>query len=183
MLSLGCVSSGSYAATLSTSVILVLLVATVVWFTYMYDMRKIERTEYTDNDDEEATAHLRELYDQFDTNGDGIELEEVRKIVLKIDPATAPGDIEALFKKVDSDGSGQITFAEFHAAANDPGGDDASLQLDLGTLVKKKDQANVRDSAAGRLFLLVFLLCASLSTARKRACFMCSDLCRRQIQA
>ena len=126
--------------------------------TYLYDMRELERTEYND-DDEEATAHLRELYDQFDTDGDGIELDEVRKIVLKIDPTTAPSDIEALFKKADSDGSGQIDFAEFHAAAKDPG-DDGYLQLDLGTLVKKKDQANARDSAAGRLFLLVFLLCA-----------------------
>ena len=79
--------------------------------------------------------------------------------MLKIDPTTAPSDIEALFKKADSDGSGQIDFAEFHAAVTGPS-DDTSLQLDLGIFIKKKDQANVRDSAAGRLFLLVFLLCA-----------------------
>ena len=38
--------------------------------------------------------------------------------------------------------------------------DPSPVLLDLGIFIKKKDQANVRDSAAGRLFLLVFLLCA-----------------------
>ncbi len=38
--------------------------------------------------------------------------------------------------------------------------DDETMQLDLAILVKKKAQANIRDAATGRLFLMVFLLCA-----------------------
>ena len=34
-----------------------------------------------------------------------------------------------------------------------------TMHLDLGILVKKKAQANIRDAATGRLFLVVFLLC------------------------
>ena len=36
---------------------------------------------------------------------------------------------------------------------------DEAVHLDLGILVKKKAQANIRDAATGRLFLVVFLLC------------------------
>eukprot|EP01045_Picozoa_sp_COSAG04_P011835 COSAG04_NODE_775_length_10405_cov_20.166214_5_plen_181_part_00 len=157
MLKLGCVSTGSYASTLVTAVSLVLLVAVAVVVIYFFEMRALDRVEYK-TDDEEAVADLRELYEQFDTDGDGIELEEVQAIVHKIEPTTASEDVEALFKKADADGSGHIDFEEFHAAVSADADDDA-MQLDLGLLVKKKAQANIRDAATGRLFLVVFLLC------------------------
>ena len=157
MLQLGCISTGSYTSTLVTAVSMVLLVAVAVLLIYIYEMRQLDRADYQP-DDEEAIADLRELYEQFDTDGDGIELEEVQAIVAKIDPTTASEDVEALFKKADSDGSGYIDFEEFYAAVS-ADADDEALQLDLGILVKKKAQANIRDAATGRLFLVVFLLC------------------------
>jgi len=160
MLKLGCISTGSYASTLVTAVSLVLLVAVAVGLIYLYEMRALDRADYHP-DDEEAIADLRELYEQFDTDGDGIQLEEVQAIVTKIDPTTASEDVEALFKKADADGSGHIDFEEFHAAVSADADDDGdgTMHLDLGILVKKKAQANIRDAATGRLFLVVFLLC------------------------
>eukprot|EP01045_Picozoa_sp_COSAG04_P010697 COSAG04_NODE_661_length_11448_cov_24.495903_2_plen_138_part_00 len=133
-----------------------MLVAVAVGLIYLSEMRALDRADYRP-DNEEAAADLRELYEQFDTDGDGIQLDEVQKIVLKIEPSTASEDVERLFKKADADGSGHIDFEEFHAAVSVS--DDSSIQLDLGVLVKKKAQANIRDTATGRLFLVVFLLC------------------------
>ena len=157
MLKLGCISAGSYTATLVTAVSMVLLVAVAVGLIYLYEMRALDRADYHPAD-EEAITDLRELYEQFDTDGDGIQLEEVQVIVHKIEPTTASEDVEALFKKADADGSGHIDFEEFHAAVS-ADADDEAVQLDLGILVKKKAQANIRDAATGRLFLVVFLLC------------------------
>merc|ERR1711964_109198 len=61
----------------------------------------------------------------------------------------------------DADGSGHIDFEEFLAAVS--AADDETTHLDLGILVKKKAQANIRDAATGRLFLVVFLLYPSLT--------------------
>lgn len=78
----------------------------------------------------------------------------------KIDPATTTEQIDALFKKADADGGGFIDFEEFHAAVigSSSSGDDDGASLDLGVLVMKKARANIRDEAAGRVFLVVFLL-------------------------
>ena len=157
MLKLGCISTGSYTSTLVTAVSMVLLVAVAVLLIYLYEMRQLDRAGYQP-DDEEAVADLRELYEQFDTDGTGIKLEEVQAIVAKIDPTAASEDVKALFKKAGADGSGHIDFEEFHAAVSADAGDDA-VQLDLGILVEKKAQTNIRDAATGRLFLVVFLLC------------------------
>ena len=56
------------------------------------------------------------------------------------------------------DGLHKLHLEEFHAAVS-ADADDESMHLDLGILVKKKAQANIRDAATGRLFLVVFLLC------------------------
>ena len=179
MLKLGCVSTGSYISTLITAVSMVLLVAVAVGLIYLYEMRRLDRADY-DPDDKEAVADLRELYEQFDTDGDGIQLEEVQAIVLKIEPTTTPGDVEALFKTADADGSGHIDFEEFNAAVN--ADTDDAMRLDLGILVKKKAQANIRDTATGRLFLLVFLLCKCLHDICSSVSTLRSDhtVCRRQ---
>ena len=68
-------------------------------------------------------------------------------------------EINALFQAADSNNNGHIDFFEFHAAVNAAREDD-STRLDLGWWVKKRAQANIRDDAAGRLFFMVFLLCA-----------------------
>ena len=42
----------------------------------------------------------------LDTDGDGVELEEVAQIVKDIDPAATPEQVATLFEAADSDGSG-----------------------------------------------------------------------------
>eukprot|EP01046_Picozoa_sp_COSAG06_P071945 COSAG06_NODE_20814_length_780_cov_1.038179_2_plen_184_part_01 len=130
----------------------------------MYEMAVTEKRDY-DVDDADAITDLRELFDQFDADGSKkIDITEITAIVLKIDPRTTSEEIDALFRKADADNCGGICFDEFLAAVSDePGDNDEVMRLDLGLLVKKKAQYNIRDNASSRLFLLVFLLYPSLT--------------------
>ena len=90
----------------------------------------------------------------------------MKKIVRMIDPKSTAEEIDkqdkeidALFKAADSDNSRHIDFSEFRAAVNETR-EDGSTRVNLGWWVKKRAQANLRNDAAGRLFFMVFLLCA-----------------------
>lgn len=158
MFKLGCIGhDGSYTAVLATAVSIVLVVIVVVGLIYLHELQALNRADQQLND-EEVAAQLHKLYKSFDKDGDGIQLNEVRKIVAKIEPTTAAEDVEEIFRKADADGSGIISFEEFHAAVSADDSDE-SIQLDLGILVKKKAKHKIRDDATGRLFLVVFLLC------------------------
>jgi Ca2+-binding EF-hand superfamily protein len=167
MLKLGCVSNGSYLSSLFTAASLVLMVGLVVGAIYMFEMQALDRVNYQ-SDSKQVEKELRRLYDQFDANGnDRVEIHEVKEIVRMIekrinDPhstACTDVDIDELFKAADKNNNGHIDFNEFQAAVNEIREDD-SAHLNLGWWVEKKAQANVRDDATGRLFFMVFLLCA-----------------------
>ena len=68
MFNMGCLSDGGYVASLLTNVILIGIVIGIVGVTYLWQSRAAERQEF--NGDEDTTAALRELFDQFDTDGD-----------------------------------------------------------------------------------------------------------------
>ena len=166
MLKLGCVSNGSYLSNLRTAAILVLMVGAFVGAIYKFEMQALDRVDYQ-SDNKQAIKDLEELYNQFDTDGiNGVEIHEVKKIVRMIDPKSTAEEIDkqdkeidALFKAADSDDSRHIDFSEFRAAVNETR-EDGSTRVNLGWWVKKRAQANIRDDAAGRLFFMVFLLCA-----------------------
>ena len=166
MLKLGCVSNGSYLSNLATAAGLVLMVGAFVVAIYEFEKQALNRVDYQP-DNKQVEKELRRLYDQFDADGiNGIEKHEVEKIVRMIDPKSTDEEIDkqdkeidVLFEAADSNDNHSIDFSEFLAAVNKTR-KDGSAHLNLGWWVKKKAQANIRDDAAGRLFFMVFLLCA-----------------------
>jgi len=165
MFALGCLSGGSFSESLYMNIGLVAAVSAAVGLVYMYSVMTSDH-EDLGGDSEEAQQHLKELFDDFDADGDGVEVEEVTKILQKIDPTATLEQAQEIFDVADSDGSGVIDFMEFQAAvsgAKEGSPKDGTSQLDLKVLVKRKAQANIRDSATGRLFLLVFILYPGLT--------------------
>ena len=156
MLKLGCVSNGSYLSNLATATSLVLMVGAFVAAIYMLEMQALDRVDYQ-SDNKQVEKELQRLYKQFDADGNKrVEKHEVKEIVRMIDPKSTDEEIEVLFKAADSNDNRSIEFSEFVNAIRE----DGSTRLKLGWWVKKKAQANVRDDATGRLFFMVFLLCA-----------------------
>ena len=170
MLKLGCVSNGSYLSNLATAASLVLMVGLVVGAIYMFEMQALDRVDYQ-SDNKQVEKELRRLYNQFDADGiNGVEKHEVKKMVRMIEERMHVDDphsrvctdkeIDELFGAADLDSTGHIDFSEFRDAAVKATREDGSTHLNLGWWVKKKAQANIRDDATGRLFFMVFLLCA-----------------------
>lgn len=65
---------------------------------------------------EDEISDLIDIFNSIDKNGDGeISLQEFKESVNSLSPQTAK-EIEAIFKKVDSDRNGSINYTEFIAA-------------------------------------------------------------------
>jgi hypothetical protein len=144
--------------------------AVTIGLLYMYDLRraKSRRLKLESGHDTAAENHLRELFMQFDTDGDKIEIDEVQRILAKITPTANLEELarqaRALFVRADKDANDLIDFQEFHdaiVAHNNSASDDG--MLNLGALIEMKENANIRDRASGRLFLVVFLLYPGLT--------------------
>ena len=172
-LGLGCGGSflKGYTAALSFNLIMLVLVVIVVTAVYEIQMKKLNNPDM-EITEEENRAQLRETFGRFDKDGDGIDIEEVALICQKVDPDATREEIETLFQRADTDGGGVIDFEEFYAAvtdANHEGG------LDLSLLVMKQKRMMVKADAAGRLFLLAFLLYPGLTTKLFEG-FICRDI-------
>ena len=170
MLSLGCLSDGSFSASLLASVLFVAVIAVTVLLLYLYERHQAKWLNHIDSDDGDfasakVEAHLRELFEEFDTDGTGIELTELQAMVRKINSNTSDEEAHALFQAVDTDGTGTIDFDEFHkaVAAKTRHRHLRRNPLDLKTLVKRKEHAKIRAKADGRLFLLIFLIYPGLT--------------------
>jgi len=170
MLSLGCLSDGSFSASLLASVLFVAVIAVTVLLLYLYERHQAKWLNHIDSDDGDfasakVEAHLRELFEDFDTDGTGIELTELQAMVRKINSNTSDEEAHALFQAVDTDGTGTIDFDEFHnaVAAKTRHRHLRRNPLDLKTLVKRKEHAKIRAKADGRLFLLIFLIYPGLT--------------------
>jgi hypothetical protein len=139
-LGIGCLYQNSYFTSLGVSFAVVVAVALVVGATFIYSMSRTK--------DE---RQLRELFKQFDKDGNGITVDEVVAMAEKVN-ASAPRDenIETMFADADTDKSGRMNFAEFQAAFDG--------HLGIGQVLEKARQVKARNDSLGRLFLLVFLL-------------------------
>ena len=161
MISFGCVTSGAYITSLIGQVVVLLLLVAAVGIRYVIRQKKA-KNETLGSNSEEARAHVKELFDRFDEDGNGIEPAEVAKILTELDPDTTEEDAAALFKAADSDGSGVIDFDEFFAAVHDHHSDPGQ-GLDLQKIVLKKQAWDIRDAATGQLFLVIFVLYPSFT--------------------
>ena len=161
MISFGCLSSGAYISSLIGQVVLLALVVIAVMAAYIYNQNKA-KNETTNGDSPEIRAHVRELFDRFDTDGEGVKLDEVTVILAEIDPAITADQAAIIFKEADLDGSGIIDYDEFFVAVH-TSHSSTNGGLDLQKLVLKKQALDIRDSATGQLFLIVFLLYPSFT--------------------
>ena len=127
---------------------------------YLHDVRKSTKSlETVDAADDNVMKHLRDLFEQFAAGDEGVTFTELKAIMQEINPDVSSWSVLKIFQSVDEDGNGTIDFAEFHAAfvksATDNRNDNT---LDMRTLIERTDRANIGADAAGRLFLLVFLM-------------------------
>jgi hypothetical protein len=138
-LGIGCLYRNSYFTSLGVSFATIFVVVLVVGATYMYSMSRA--------DDEHQ---LRELFKQFDTDGEGITIDVVVAMAEKVSVSASRDEIETMFVAADTDKSGRMSFTEFHAAFD--------AHLGVGEILEKARQVKARNDSLGRLFLLVFLL-------------------------
>ena len=115
---------------------------------------------------EDKVAATCAAFEAIDVDGDGIELDEVTKLILECAPATTAAQIKALFKQADADSSGVIDLAEFQAALADHPLLHVEGQIDLNALVSRAERTALKSDAAGRVSLLAFLLYGQVRTDR-----------------
>jgi calcium-dependent protein kinase len=66
---------------------------------------------------DEEVKHLNAIFENLDENKDGtLTLNEVKKGIEKLDKKEFSGDVEDIFKSLDTDSSGRIDYTEFLAA-------------------------------------------------------------------
>jgi hypothetical protein len=138
-LGIGCLYRNSYFTSLGVSFAVVVAIAFVVGATYMYSISRA--------DDE---LQLRELFEEFDKDGEGITVDAVVMMAEKGSMSASSDQIETMFADADTDKSGRMSFEEFHAAFN--------AHLGISEILEKARQSKARNDSLGRLFLLVFLL-------------------------
>ena len=63
--------------------------------------------------DEEMMDQLREVYEQFDPDGDGITIEELEAAMISWGQNPTQEELYEMMKKADTDDSGVIDFNEF----------------------------------------------------------------------
>jgi hypothetical protein len=158
---LGCFSSGSYVSSLAVNISAVVLISVSVGLVYLWEIRQSDHEDFG-RDDKEGQQHLNDIFRQFDVDGKGITVTELAAVITKINPDAEDEQIKELFDKADSDQSGSIDLSEFQDAVVSQSGDGV-MGGGLQALVKRVARANIRDAAAGRLFLLVFLLYPALT--------------------
>jgi hypothetical protein len=112
-------------------------------------------------------THLRDMFAQFDKDGNGIAIAEVLAMVKRMQLSTPKAELEAMFADADTDKSGRLDFDEFLAAFG--------TNLGLGKVLQDTIRAKARNDSLGRLFLLVFVLYPGL-TNKVFEIFLCRDL-------
>ena len=134
-LDIGCLSDGTFFNGLTANWSLVFFVAGITILQYKRAAAKIDRGADTE---EEEVEQMKAVFKKFDTDGGGVDIDEVRAIVNKIDHTISDKKVAALFKSADTDGGGTIDFREFYRAAHEHHGPKSNF--DLNVLVKKEQK-------------------------------------------
>ena len=79
MIKLGCVTSGAYVSSLLGQLVLLIVLSAIIGALYFHKQQKAT-DELEHGSPEVQRAHVKDLYDRFDIDGDGIEME-VRLVV------------------------------------------------------------------------------------------------------
>ena len=116
LIAIGCYSDGAYFSSLMVNIVLIGVVVVGSFIFAKYELSQIDKTSH---DEETHKAEVQKIFDMFDLDGNGIELDEVAVICRRISPKATAAEIEALFHSADTDGSGVIDFEEFYAAVAD----------------------------------------------------------------
>ena len=171
LLGLGCMSvGGTYVTSLVATFGIVAAAVLLCVIHWAVQRSKIHSDDA--HDAEKQSELLCHMYDKIDVDGKGINVEEVRKMVMKMDPSQSEG-VTKFFAEADTDGSGILDRSQFQAAFTKDNPDDAGL--DLAHVIKQTQFAEVRQEAVGRLFLMIFLLYPAL-TAKIFEAFRCREL-------
>ena len=155
----GCISSSGYFSGLASSVIMVLTVVAIVFALFRYEIWSIKNHVLREDELEEQKVMLEEIYDDFDKDNKGLTKEELLACVEKLGVEATAADVGKLFEEADTDGSGVLTFNQFHEAATHTQADGSSTHpgVDLASIVEAERIVDARSAAMGRCFLLVFL--------------------------
>ena len=175
-LGIGCALDGTFFPALTANICLVGGIMLLELVHFKWEVAHIEKNA-AKLTEAENKMRVRRIYDRFDLDGDGVSLEEVILIVKSIDPNIPPEQVKDLFDEADADNGGGLSFEEFFNAVTEPPdsnekrkrsikslGRKQAQKLNLGILVKKQQRAETKASAAGRIFLLAFLLYPGLSS-------------------
>ena len=176
-LGIGCLLDGTFFPALAANICLVGGIIVLELIHFKWEAAHIEKNA-SKLTEEENKMRVRRIYDRFDLDGEGVSLEEVILIVKSIDPNIPPEQVEDLFNEADADGGGVLSFEEFFNAVTEPPdhpeekrkrsikklGRKQGEKLNLAVLVKKQQRAETKAAAAGRIFLLAFLLYPGLSS-------------------
>ena len=150
----GCWSDGSYTPALLLNIALVGMVTIAVYVKYRVDCIKLGRRSKSATE-EEVRDNLKLMFDSIDTDGQGINRDELTQMCAKNAPSATAEQVGMIFDAADTDGGGLIDFDEFLAAVIGRGDAD---RFDLSALVSSAERNSLGADAAGRLFLLTFLL-------------------------
>merc|ERR1740117_2741512 len=187
-LGIGCALDGTFFPALTANICLVGGIMLLELVHFKWEVAHIEKNA-AKLTEAENKMRVRRIYDRFDLDGDGVSLEEVILIVKSIDPNIPPEQVKDLFDEADADNGGVLSFEEFFNAVTEPPdhpeekrkrsiknlGRKQGEKLNLAVLVKKQQRAETKAAAAGRIFLLAFLLYPGL-TAKIFDSFACRRL-------
>lgn len=90
----GCYTVNSYATSLLVNIAAVGVLFCAVGAYYNLRLRQLVHGEYTPD---EIKEHALTMYNKFDKDGDGIDIEEVRQIAMRIDPNVSDASVKKLF--------------------------------------------------------------------------------------
>jgi hypothetical protein len=114
--SVGCIMdghvSGFYLSSLVLNIGLAIVICILVYITYIVGSIKVRKKLEPD----ELEEVMKQFFTKVDRDGDGIEMHELRNLVMQLDSSVDPDEIDAVFMEADTDHGGSINFQEFYAA-------------------------------------------------------------------
>ena len=144
LIGVGCYAVNSHAFGLFLNIAMIASIAFLVILYYKFQLSRLQKRGI---DPVESEDRMHEVFSKFDVDGDGIDKDDVKKIVMKVNPEVSDETIDKLFAAADTDGGGHIDFDEFMAAASSEKTDEFSFD-DL-----KSDSVAVEAQILRRLHL------------------------------